>query len=584
MIGPGEAKVRLGTVARMISAMRGSTVVESGLLDEPALEASIAWLAHPGSPAQSLASGQAVGGISFILAGECWPMEREVLAQLYETHGDGFLGRLEGLFSGVLVDRRRSRILLFNDRYPGERLYAFRRGEVVWFASEAKALLEVLPELRAWDEEGVAEFLEFGCTLRGRSLFRGLSALPGAALWCFERTGVSHRLYFHPESWLGESTLDTETFRRAFFEAFPARLAKYVRAEDRLGMSITGGLDTRMIMASLPDGASNVVCYTYAGPHGLTADARLGAAVAQALGLEHHVLRVDERFVMQLPELIDRTVRATDGCAGPLHAHEIYLSERAAALAGIRLTGNYGSEVLRGVSMFKRAGLMSAIVDPDLRKRMATVRSQAIHAHPVYNAAFVEIPWLLLGTLMAARTALSVRTPYLDTEIVRLAFRAPSQARADSNVACDLIRTRHPIIACIPTDRGELPSGEPMLARLMRRTVAALSFKLDYWHKEGLPERLAFASPVLASLEGTTLLGQHKYLPYRQWFRHALAEHLREVIHSGAIRGQPFWNRSRLERLLLEVLAGRRSGLRELHAVLSLDAVERTLMRSGATQ
>ena len=88
-----------------------------------------------------------------LMSGECvadadWPC----IAELYSDEGDSFVSRLNGLFSGLLIDRQRSRALLFNDRYGLERLYFHETSDALYFASEAKALLRVLPELREFEE------------------------------------------------------------------------------------------------------------------------------------------------------------------------------------------------------------------------------------------------------------------------------------------------------------------------------------------------------------------------------------------------------------------------------------------------
>ena len=100
------------------------------------------------------------------------------LVHLYEEEGDRFFEKLNGLFSGLLIDKRQAKAFLFNDRYGLERLYWHETEDTVFFASEAKALLRVLPELRAFDREGVAQFLAFGCTLGQRTLFQGVQLLP----------------------------------------------------------------------------------------------------------------------------------------------------------------------------------------------------------------------------------------------------------------------------------------------------------------------------------------------------------------------------------------------------------------------
>src|SRR5206468_813556 len=125
----------------------------------------------------------------------------------------------------------------------------------------------------------------------------------------------------------------------------------------RIGISLTGGLDTRMIMACLPDLPKPPICYTFAGLHGETLDARVAARVASECGLEHRLLRIGPDFLSEYGNYVDRTVYVTDGCAGAVGAHEIYLNAQARRLAPLRLTGNFGSEVLRSMSTFKTVGL-----------------------------------------------------------------------------------------------------------------------------------------------------------------------------------------------------------------------------------
>ena len=182
--------------------------------------------------------------------------KQNLLLDSYEVRGNAIGEDLNGLFSAVLVDEERKRALLLNDRYGIERIYVHERGDTLFFASEAKALLSILPELREWDEQGVAQFLKFGSTMDGRTLFRGIHFLGGGSLWRFEAGRLHKDRYFNPGMWEGAQRLDEDTFERRFCEVFRARLPDYLVSERSLGISVTGGLDTRMIMACLPDDES----------------------------------------------------------------------------------------------------------------------------------------------------------------------------------------------------------------------------------------------------------------------------------------------------------------------------------------
>ena len=65
------------------------------------------------------------------------------LFDLYQELGQEFVRHLNGVFSGVLLDRRENKVVLFNDRFGLGRVYFHETAEGCYFASEAKALLRV---------------------------------------------------------------------------------------------------------------------------------------------------------------------------------------------------------------------------------------------------------------------------------------------------------------------------------------------------------------------------------------------------------------------------------------------------------
>ena len=186
-------------VRSMASSMVHESFYESGMYSVPEMGIYAGWVAHE----NSFGAGQPFlnerRDVALLFSGECFA-DAETrtglrqkghdlrqaagswLVHLYEEEGDRFFEKLNGLFSGLLIDKRQGKAFLFNDRYGVERLYWHETEEAVFFASEAKALLRVLPELRAFDREGVAQFLAFGCTLGQRTLFRGVELLPEASV------------------------------------------------------------------------------------------------------------------------------------------------------------------------------------------------------------------------------------------------------------------------------------------------------------------------------------------------------------------------------------------------------------------
>jgi asparagine synthase (glutamine-hydrolysing) len=592
IIGNGPPEVHERLVRTMVQAMAYDERFVSGVRSARSMGLHAGWVAHRGSNAAKQCR-DTHGARWALVSGELFPIDGQsakipagphLLLDRYEARGTGFAEDLNGLFSVLLVDENRERALLLNDRYGIERIYVHESGDTLFFASEAKALLSILPELREWDEQGVAQFLKFGSTTDGRTLYRGIRFLPGGSFWRFEAGRLRKDRYFDPRAWECAVPLDTRAYEQRFRKVFRERLPDYLASDGGIGISVTGGLDTRMIMACLPEDHANRICYTYADREGETLDVRLGRTVAQSCGLEHHVLRIGEDFLRGFGQYVDRTVHVTDGCAGPLQAHEIYLTRLAARLAPVRLTGNFGSEVLRSASTFKELNLARHLLSPTVTGLVDAVQVPLAGHHPVTHAAFMEVPWHLFGILAAARSELTVRTPFLDNELVELAFKAPEEARRSPSAALRLIHSMNERLASIPTDRGRTATGNGTLRELARRLYCGVTFKFDYWHTEGIPTWLSPVAPLLEVLAHLGLLGQHKFLPYRSWFQNEVRTYLQEVLTDPRTRRSPFWNADGLTRLASDHASGRRNCVREIHAVLTLDAVERMLLRQSTTE
>jgi asparagine synthase (glutamine-hydrolysing) len=586
-------------VDEMLASMQHEKFYVSGKYSAPELGLFAGWVAMEGSFADAQPVVNERTDVVLMFSGEFFPdadtcarlkpqhdrvrgVDARWLVHLYEERGDSFFESLNGLFSGLLIDRRQGKAFLFNDRYGIERLYLHERHDEIFFASEAKALLRILPQLRAFDEDALADFLNYGCTLEWRSLFKGIQCLPGASLCTYDGKRWDKRRYFSPEAWEAQTPLTAEVFVDELEDRFSRILPHYFVPDRKIGVSLTGGLDTRMILACRPRTAEGVVSYTFCGADRDTLDARLAARVAAAAQIPHHAIRIGDEFFSNFPSLVDRTVYITDGCFGATGAHEIYLNAQARRFAPIRLTGNCGSEVLRSMTTFKPLGLSAALFDDELFRQVTQRQQRAIGSgmHPVGFAAFTEIPWHLVGSFRAALSQVAFRTPFMDNAIVALAFRAPKYARASSTSVLRIIGKNDPSLGRIETDGGLVATSR--LSSSANYLWYRLSFKLDYWYGEGMPHWVSAVDSRLALLGIRPWSpGLHKFLHYRNWFRTELAEFVQERLMDVAKHGSHFWNRAFLRRLLRDHREGRKNYVREIDAVLTLDAIDRLLLRQS---
>jgi asparagine synthase (glutamine-hydrolysing) len=142
------------------------------------------------------------------------------------------------------------------------------------------------------------------------------------------------------------------------------------------------------------------------------------------------------------------------------------------------------------------------------------------------------------------------------------------------------VNNNNPVLGRIPTDRGD--AGENRgVASILRRLFAEATFKIDYYNSDGLPRLLSPLESVFRRVSsGLGILELHKYLPYCHWFRRELAAHVREILADAQTRRMPFWSSDFLENMADDHIRGRKNYVREINAVLTLQAVERLLFQN----
>src|SRR2546430_17610513 len=106
------------------------------------------------------------------------------------------------------------------------------------------------PELRTPDPQGLGEFVACSCVLGGRTIFNKIHVLPGGSVWVF-RNGAFYGkdTYFKIKEWEEQPLLDPSSYYAELCQVLSRSLPRYFNDHEPIGISLTGGLDTRVIMA-----------------------------------------------------------------------------------------------------------------------------------------------------------------------------------------------------------------------------------------------------------------------------------------------------------------------------------------------
>ncbi|NPU84675.1 MAG: hypothetical protein HPY65_09315 [Syntrophaceae bacterium] len=510
------------------------------------------------------------------------------IIHLYEEYGVDFLRMMNGWFSGILIDIRAGKVIIFNDRYALQRIFYYKSKNAFYFASEAKALLKVCPELREIDLKGLGEMISCNCTLEHRSLFRNVFLLPGSAAWCFEQDGsLKKDCYFETGTWENQPWLEKDFFYERLKETVSKILPRYFRSTQKIGISLTGGLDTRVIMANMDMPAGKYPCYTFGGMYRDCYDVKVARKVAETCQQAHHTLYLDNQFLENFNKYAEKTSYISDGYFDISNSYEIYLNNLARKIAPIRITGNYGGEILRGIEgMLRASPFNEELYSPDIKKNVrdagdtiaALYRSAG---HPMTTNLFREIPLFRNHGFVCEQSQLTPRTPYLDNDLVSLMYRFPVSFRSTKDLTLRLIRDGNQTLGEIPTDRGVGGNATFPMSSLMKAYYEFL-FKAEYAYNYGMPQWLAKIDHVFMSMHFEKLfLGRHKFAHFRIWYRDELADYVKSILLDDKSLARPYLNRKEVEKMVHGHTKGDANYTTEISKLLKLELIHRLFVEKN---
>jgi asparagine synthase (glutamine-hydrolysing) len=505
------------------------------------------------------------------------------LVHLYEEAGCAFLEKRNGWFSGVLLDLREQKVVLFNDRYGVNRIYYHEDKAGLYFSSEAKSLLKILPGTRRLNLRSLGEVLCCEAVLQNRSLFSGISLLPGGSAWVFSRgEPVKKKTYFKREAWESQPELSEGDFYEKLKETWTRVLPKYFRGKQSVGLSLTGGVDSRMILAWAPCPAGTLPCYTWGSKYRDCADIKIARRAAKLCGQPHNTIPVGGEFLSEFPALAERSIYISDGTMDVTGAVDLYVQRLARQIAPVRLSGVCGGEILRRLVMFKPSSPQQGLFDPELERSFleaAATYDGELQGHRLSFTSFKQAPWYMASKFTVERSQVTYRTPYFDNDLVALAYQTPAKL-LNNEPALRLIADGNPALGKIATDRGLAFRSIPGVDRA-QHWYQEFTFKAEYAYDYGMSQWLARLDHIFAPLHLEKLfLGRHKVAHFRVWYRDELSRWLRQLLLDSDARSRPYVRANSLEAMLKAHINGHRNYAFEIHKILTVELIQRTLIES----
>ena len=490
--------------------------------------------------------------------------DTEVLLETLRLHGLRGLDRMNGQFAFGLFDERANTLLLARDRLGILPLYYAEGPGFLAFASEIKALLPALgaPQL---DDDAVEDYLTYRSVPPPNTLFKGVKKLAaGTALWVAADGKLRHETWWSLPAQLQGPMLTGDEALSAVNSALERAVAGRLVADVPVGAYLSGGLDSSLTVALMKKARQGGDVQTFAAGFNDPRFDELPYAkqVSDAVGTTHHEINVTATDFQQLwsklswhrdgpisepadvaifriAQYARSTVKVLLSGEGsdeifagyPKYAYEPKLAPFAAvppflrvplmrfaerALPGSKYRARQAARALTGRSTAERLQTWFAPFTWYERRALRTgygshrslgqyERCQGDHLR---RMLYVDChTWLadnLLerGDRMSMAASIENRPPFLDHELVELAFRIDSSLKVKGSSGKWIVKE----IA-----RRHLP------ANIVDRKKVGFRVPLDEWFRGGLKDyvhdlllgRDAFVSRYLQRSVVEAMLGDH---------------------------------------------------------------------------
>jgi asparagine synthase (glutamine-hydrolysing) len=321
-----------------------------------------------------------------------------VLAALVKW-GPAALAKFNGMWALLLYDRLERTLLVSRDRFGVKPLYVCRDAEEVFFASEAKAILEARQTRVPFNPGVVVPYLARGLLdWSTETFFVGIGQFPAASYQVIDVRRPSGtwpppvRFWRHPVErgeWPEPGRVSPEEVRSVFLDAVRIHL----RSDVPIGVLLSGGVDSSAITGAVAaSGAlNNASVLSVTSDDHRASEERHIDAMARHVGLAPLKVNVSNAPLSLLDTLADACWHNDAPLIGPSHLAYLRLM-RIARAHGLKvlLSGQGADEQLGGYRKFFYFWLLSLLKAGRVAALVATVARSARRSDTLYEFRMSE--------------------------------------------------------------------------------------------------------------------------------------------------------------------------------------------------
>ncbi|HSK76813.1 MAG TPA: asparagine synthase-related protein [Thermoanaerobaculia bacterium] len=543
--------------------------------------------------------GAAIGGLGGAAPETCAVLDGEI----YDSDGAGGpgawlssnLSSVRGTFAGACLDRACGTLRLVSDRLGLKPLYYAKIPGGLAFASEVKAVLAAPGVASRTDERALADLFHFGALLGCRTLSAGIELLPPGSVLTFNLRNGSLQVepYWRAASLFAprgawRTDIEDEEVAGLFARAVTRRLAP----RESLGISLSGGLDSRSVVAALGEAARGVASHTVGLPE--CRDRSVAEGIARVAGTRHTFLTLAEPCPESFEAVLGRLVWMTEGLYSGLQGTAARVVDYFATNPFRAVLRGHGGEAVKAElayplkidarmrclsspeaiarSIYRQGNVVRGDLPPE--ELFAPSRLAAIREGPLTSVrealeavdadltpedlalCFYLREWVrrrVVASLALFRPYVEVRMPFLDEDFLDLVLKLPLEKRSRGEIQTLLVRRFMPALLTISNSNTGASLNAGRLGRFL-------------------------ASGLDAARRRLRLPGHRHYVELERWHRGPLRAPLERVLFDERTLSRGLYRPEGLRKVFDDHMTGRRCRTNLLCAIVELELFHRSFM------
>ncbi len=375
-----------------------------------------------------------------------------------------FLATLDGYFCAVLYDRVRGTVRLITDRYGMRPLYWYHMGDRFAWGSDVKAILAAEGIDKRINPLGFDMFMDLGYLVADHTWFEHIRLMEPATILEYDigRNQTTSVRYWNWSD-IAPIELAFDEAVDAFAERFTDAVLRRFDPNEHIGITLSGGLDSRAILAAVatryPDHAGHTLTFGIPGSE----DLRIARQATEIAGWHHHFAPLTHADWL---ESRYQQVWITDGLIELTHLHGYEAIRDASGFMPVNLSG-YAGDVIAGGGYLAKIPADTRLNTTDAGKFYGRWVHETALQSPFFDIAKGE-PHLLMHRVRRFTNHGTINTlpwihhrkPFFDNRLIEWIYGIPDTYRAENRLyAAALKRHFAPYFETIPWQKTGKPVG-----------------------------------------------------------------------------------------------------------------------------